>query len=73
MHRFLRRPDVEKATGLTRSSIYELMAAGKFPKPVPLTGGQAVAWIESEIIAWQKHRIAAREDRARSKRRRRVA
>jgi prophage regulatory protein len=58
--KFLRRPEVEKITGLPRSSIYERMAEGTFPKPIPL-GGRSVAWIEAEIIDWQKKRVAERE------------
>jgi prophage regulatory protein len=56
----LRRPKVEEMTGLKRSSIYEYMAAGTFPKPVRL-GPRAVGWLEPEIIAWQKSRIAERD------------
>jgi prophage regulatory protein len=53
--RFLRRPEVESITGLSRSTIYARMAAKKFPKPVPLNDDAdsgAVAWIEAEIIDW---------------------
>ncbi|UGY27173.1 AlpA family transcriptional regulator [Bradyrhizobium septentrionale] len=60
LQRILRRPEVEAATGLKRSSIYEGMAAGTFPKTVPLSD-KAVGWLESEIIAWQKARIAVRD------------
>jgi prophage regulatory protein len=60
MERILRRPEVEAATGLPRSSIYERMSAGTFPKPVPL-GGRSVGWLEPEIIEWQKQRIAERD------------
>jgi prophage regulatory protein len=63
---FLRRPDVSRATGLPRSSIYERVAAGTFPKPVPLGDGRAVAWIEAEIIDWQKDRVAARDGKAKA-------
>lgn len=56
----LRRPQVERATGLTRSTIYERMAAGTFPKCVRLDGRQ-VGWFESEIFAWQQKRIAERD------------
>jgi prophage regulatory protein len=56
---FLRRQAVEARTGLSRSSIYDRIAAGEFPKPVPL-GGRSVGWLESEIIEWQKARIAER-------------
>ena len=55
----LRRRDVQKATGISRSQIYNLMAQGDFPRPVPL-GGRAVGWLESEILAWQEARIAER-------------
>jgi prophage regulatory protein len=60
LDRFLRRPEVERVTGLGRSTIYDKMASGEFPKPVPLSGG-AVGWLESEIAAWQEKLIAARD------------
>jgi prophage regulatory protein len=60
LDRFLRRPEVERVTGLGRSTIYDKMAIGEFPKPVPLSGG-AVGWLESEIAEWQTQRIAERE------------
>lgn len=63
LERFLRRPDVEIATGLSRSTIYDKMAVGEFPKPVPLSGG-AVGWLESEIAVWQQARIAERNAKA---------
>ena len=47
----LRRPAVEEITGLSRTTIYALMARGDFPKPVKLTG-KAVAWPESAIASW---------------------
>lgn len=34
MQNILRRDAVEKATGLPRSTIYEKMAKGEFPKPI---------------------------------------
>ena len=56
----LRRPEVERATGLPRSTIYQLMADGRFPKPVSL-GARSVGWLETEIAAWQKDRISRRD------------
>jgi len=50
-------------TGLPAASIYELMAAGKFPKQVPLSENR-VAWVDEEIDAWQDERIAARDQTA---------
>jgi prophage regulatory protein len=64
----LRRSEVERATGLPRSTIYEMMDNGKFPKPVPL-GARSVGWIEAEIIAWQKDRISRRDKKQKPKRR----
>ena len=58
--RILRRPDVETQTGLSRSTIYDLMKAKKFPKPVPL-GEKSVGWLESEIENWIAERVAERE------------
>ncbi|WP_430251249.1 helix-turn-helix transcriptional regulator [Neorhizobium sp. DAR64860/K0K1] len=60
MQNVLRRNDVEKATGLPRSTIYEKMAKGEFPKPIKLSA-KSVGWLESEIIAWQKARIQQRD------------
>ena len=47
---FLKRPEIEHRTGLKRSTIYDKMKAGTFPKPVKL-GARAVAWLEPEIDA----------------------
>ena len=54
----LRRPAVEAATGLSRSTLYEMIANGRFPKPVRL-GARAVGWRESEIAAWLGERSQA--------------
>lgn len=53
----LRRRAVEEVTGLSRSSIYELMAKGTFPRPVKLTE-KAVAWPESRIAQWLAERAS---------------
>ena len=47
----LRREEVEKMCGLTRSTIYRLMREDKFPLPKRL-GPRAVRWSSSEIDAW---------------------
>ena len=47
----LRRPDVEKRCGLSRSTIYQLMTEARFPRPVRL-GKRAVGWRESDIAGW---------------------
>ena len=53
--RFLRRPEVENLTGLSRSTIYLMISNGEFPKPVRI-GRRAVAWRESAIQSWIESR-----------------
>ena len=52
----LRRRQVEQRTGLSRSTLYQYMKDGCFPKPVPL-GPRAVGWLESEVSDWIIMRI----------------
>jgi prophage regulatory protein len=54
----LRRPAVLELTGLSTTTIYDLMREGKFPRPIKLTG-RAVAWPESAIATWLQSRPAA--------------
>ena len=50
-----RRKEVESLTGLSRSTIYAMMSAGEFPKPIRL-GRRAVAWRASDIANWLSSR-----------------
>jgi prophage regulatory protein len=63
VRRFLRLPEVMERVGLRHTQIYDRMAEGKFPKAVKV-GDRAVAWIESEIDAYQEACIAARDGAA---------
>ena len=56
--RFLPLREVLARTSLSRSLTYRLIAEGTFPKSIAL--GSRVAWLESEISAWQDARIAER-------------
>lgn len=47
----LRRPEVQKQTGLSRSHLYLLIQQGAFPAPVKL-GARAVGWRHSDIQDW---------------------
>ena len=49
---------VKSMVGLSRSTIYALMAAGKFPKSISL-GERAVGWLESDIQGWIDSRVTA--------------
>jgi prophage regulatory protein len=59
--RLLRLDAVENLTGLRKSSIYTYMAskAHGFPTPVRI-GARAVAWRESDVLAWIAGRTEAR-------------
>lgn len=47
----LRMPDVERATGMRRSTIYARIARGEFPAPLRISSHCSV-WQLSEIETW---------------------
>lgn len=49
--KMLRRDDVEKMIGMSRSTLYLWVNEGNFPRPYQI-GGRAVAWKMSEIQEW---------------------
>jgi len=55
----LRRREVEKLTGLARSTIYQYVKAGVFPAPVRL-GARAVGWRYADVFDWINTREASR-------------
>jgi prophage regulatory protein len=54
---FLRLPKVKAITGLSKSSLYELIRANSFPAPVRL-GPRIVALVTSEVKQWAAERIS---------------
>jgi prophage regulatory protein len=52
---FLRLQAVIRVTGLSRSTLYRLIADERFPRPVQL-GPRAVAWRRTDIDAWSEAR-----------------
>lgn len=52
MIQLLRLPAVLELVGLRRSSVYQLVKNNKFPRPVRLAGGGAIAWRSDEVAAW---------------------
>ena len=61
----LRRPQVEEVTGLSRSTIYNLMKQGSFPAPIPL-GPRSRGWLNGEIQSWIDERRQKRDSQAES-------
>ena len=61
--RLLRLPAVLDRVGVSRASLYRMIAAGEFPAPVQLSP-RSVAWPESDVSEWIEARIAGRGDAA---------
>jgi len=54
----IKLPEVATLTGLSRSSIYRLAAAGEFPQPLKL-GPRSSGWRSSSIAEWLDSRQPA--------------
>ena len=52
----LRRREVEARTGVSRTTIYEWVRTGHFPRPIAI-GARSLRWREQDIERW----ISARE------------
>jgi predicted DNA-binding transcriptional regulator AlpA len=59
--KFLSYPELKSLKGIpyTRRHLRDLVAAGKFPRPVELSEAR-IAWIEDEIDQWQADKAAQR-------------
>ncbi len=60
--RIIRRAEVERRTGVAKATLYRMMAAGKFPRPVQLSV-RCVGWRLDEINEWIASRERAGTDR----------
>jgi prophage regulatory protein len=60
-HSVLRLSQVMFKSGLSRSSIYQQISEGTFPKQFNL-GPRAVGWLESDIQDWINARIQQRDE-----------
>ena len=57
----MRLPDVVRATGLSKTTIYTRIKEGSFPAAVSL-GGKAVAWPSDQVEAWIADLLASVAD-----------
>jgi prophage regulatory protein len=57
--RLISLPEVMRLTGCGRTSIYDGIGNGTFPKHTKC--GTASRWVESEILAWNAARVAERD------------
>lgn len=44
-------------TGLSRSQLFQLVAAGKFPRPVSLAGTAAKGWSSAAVNQWIEQQL----------------
>lgn len=58
--RIISLKEVIDSTALSRSTIYNYMAEGAFPKSVSL-GERRVGWVESEVLEWILAKIEERD------------
>ncbi|UWQ22401.1 AlpA family transcriptional regulator [Jannaschia sp. W003] len=58
MTKIHRRAELEQMLGISRSTIYAWLKAGRFPPPLRL-GERAVGWRASDIEAWLAERAPA--------------
>lgn len=61
LSRFLRIEQVMEFTGLPRSTVYEMVARGLLPGPVPVTPRRRM-WLESELLTWRDAKLAERDE-----------
>jgi prophage regulatory protein len=56
----IRIPQTSIKTGLSRSTIYDLLKRGEFPKQIKLSP-RTVGFLESEVDAWLEAKAAERK------------
>ena len=74
VQRLLRLVDILPVSGAkSPQQLYNWIEEERFPRPIKIGEGRAVAWIEAEICAWQKQQMAERDARAAAKAERKAA
>jgi predicted DNA-binding transcriptional regulator AlpA len=53
--RILRTKDVQRLTGISRSTIWRLEKSGQFPRRVAL-GLSSIGWLKSDVLEWLEKR-----------------
>jgi len=60
-NKIIRLPATIQKTGLSRSTIYSLLKAGKFPQRIQLSA-RSMGFLESEIDEWLSAKADARQE-----------
>ena len=61
--------DVLDRVCMSKTSLYRLINAGEFLKPIPI-GRHRVGFLESEVVGWIKEKARSRDDGAEARRER---
>ena len=56
--RLMKREEVLHLCGMSKTTLYELIAKGEFPPPVSITG-RSVGWRQYEVVEWLDSRPKA--------------
>jgi prophage regulatory protein len=62
----MRLAAVLMTTGGSTAELYKAISEGRFPAPIR-TGKRTVAWLTSDVLRFQRERIAERDERLASK------
>lgn len=54
----IRMGELSKRLGLAKSTLYKMIAEGKFPKGFSINGGKAKGWLSTTIDQWLEERAA---------------
>jgi len=57
MEKLIRIRGVLERVPVSRSQLYNMIAAGRFPEPIHIGGGQSAFWPESEVDEWIRLQI----------------
>lgn len=56
--RLIRKPEVLHLVGLKNSSLYKMIAEGRFPAPLHPHGSRSAYWSEDAVSNWVADRLA---------------
>jgi len=65
MTSLIRLPELKARTGLSKTTIYDLISAGKFPDRVKI-GQRSVGWVSAEIEEWVSERISSSRNQSKT-------
>lgn len=60
--RAIKMAEVREITGWCRATVYNQMAAGKFPRQRRIPGTRSVRWCETEVRAWVERLFESGEE-----------